>query len=439
MNDSVTRRMPRDPDDEGHSTLGGRYIAEHELASGGMATVYVGRDTVLDRPVAIKVLRPEPGRGPRDAFLREARTIASLRHAHIVDVYDAAVEGDVPYIVMEYVPGESLRDLIARDAPLEPARAALLIAAVAEALEYAHRRGVVHCDVKPANILLPAEDLPKIVDFGIAHVGNPTAAFRDEIVGTADYISPEQVEGVAPDGRADVYALAAVLYELLTGAPPFTGRNLAAVAAQRLSRPPEPPHRRNPTVPADLSAIVMRGLARDRELRYASAAEFAIALRRFAEGFTQTITRRVPADARTSSVTRSVARPIPEAGEMRTRTVTPPAPVPIPVQRRSARTPWGVLTALGALLAAGAAAFVLLASGIFGGDGGGTVVVPEVVNRRIDVAAEQIQGAELNVASPVQFVRGQQPLGTVIRQDPQPGAKLEPKSSVRLTVSLGPE
>jgi serine/threonine-protein kinase len=207
MNDPSTDRAPRRTGD-GLFTLSNRYVAEHELARGGMGTVYAGRDTVLARPVAIKVLLPEPGAEPRNEFLREARAVAALKHPHIVDVYDAGIEGETPYIVMEYVPGETLRELIERDAPLEPVKAAMLTAEIADALHYAHRRGVVHCDIKPGNILLPADDLPKIVDFGIAHSAGATATLTGTVLGTAAYIAPEQVQGQRPDGRTDVYSLA---------------------------------------------------------------------------------------------------------------------------------------------------------------------------------------------------------------------------------------
>ncbi|MER3421454.1 MAG: hypothetical protein C4290_13435, partial [Chloroflexota bacterium] len=174
MTEQPTGHTPREQKTSGLFTLGGRYVAEREIAQGGMGVVYAGRDTLLERPVAIKVLRLEPGREPRDEFLREARAAAALRHPHIVDVYDAGVERDRPYIVMEYVAGETLRDRLTREGPLAPLEATVLAAEIAEALDYAHRHGVVHCDVKPGNILLSPEQGPKIVDFGIARAGAGT-------------------------------------------------------------------------------------------------------------------------------------------------------------------------------------------------------------------------------------------------------------------------
>lgn len=426
MNDPSTRHVSGHAR-EGLFTLNGRYVAEHELARGGMGTVYGGRDSVLERPVAIKVLLPEPGAEPRNEFLREARAVAALKHPHIVDVYDAGVEGEKPYIVMEYVPGETLRELIARDAPVEPVRAAALAAEIASALDYAHRRGVVHCDIKPGNILLPAEDLPKIVDFGIAHSAGATGTFTDTVLGTAAYISPEQVQGERPDGRADVYSLAAVLYEMLIGQPPFAGRNLAAVAAQRLTQNPTPPHERNAAVPPDLSRVVMRGLAREREDRYASAAEFATALREFVEGVTRGVTRVVRPVARTSD-----AEPV----TIRREAHPWGQPEAVDETVRGRRAPWAALAVIGAVLAGAMAAAVILASGLIGG-GGTTVTVPDVVNMTLLDAPPLLQARGLDVD--VSFTSRQGDYGTVVDQEPKPSSRVKSGSTVTLTVIQPPQ
>ncbi len=416
MTEQPTGPTPREQTAPGLFTLGGRYVAEREIAQGGMGVVYAGRDTLLQRPVAIKVLRLEPGRESRDEFLREARAAAALRHPHIVDVYDAGVERDLPYIVMEYVPGETLRELLTREGPLEPLRAAALAAEVAEALDYAHRRGVVHCDVKPGNILLSPEQGPKIVDFGIARAGASTD--DGSIAGTAAYIAPEVVEGGTVDGRADVYSLAAVLYEMLTGSPPHVERDLAGVLARREQRRPLPPHERNPAVPPDLSALVMRALQPDPAGRFATAAEFATALRGFTEGLTHRIPRPTP------------ARPTAEDHP----TEVMPRP-PEAARRTRRRAPLLALVALALLLVVGGGA-VLLRAGPLGG--GGTVTVPEVINQRVDAAAERVHASGLQVASPVELVPNPAPLGTVIGQEPPPNTPVKRGSSVRLTVSTGP-
>lgn len=414
MTDPPSGRTPRELRTGEPLLFGGRYVAEEELARGGMGIVYAGRDRVLERPIAIKVLDPEPGAAPQRAFLREARAAAALKHPNIVDVYDAGVEGDTPYIVMEYVPGESLREVIAREAPVEPLRAATLAARIADALDYAHRRGVVHCDIKPGNILLPAEDVPKIVDFGIARTAGTTATLTEQVVGTAAYIAPEQVQGERPDGRADVYSLAAVLYEMLTGAPPFADRNLAVLAAQRLTQDPIPPHERVPSVPAALSYVVMRGLARDRDDRYTSAAEFAAALRDVVDGTTR-------------SLTRVIRSPVP-AGEV-TRTVTWGAVRPAAPPRR--RGVWLALASVGAVVAGMMAAVVLLTAGLID-IGSNVVTVPDVTNLSIMDAAPAIHARGLAIE--VEWVKGQRPYATVIGQEPVPGVRIRTGGTVKLQV-----
>lgn len=418
MTEQPTGRTPREQTASGLFTLGGRYVAEREIAQGGMGVVYAGRDTLLERPVAIKVLRLEPGRDSRDEFLREARAAAALRHAHIVDVYDAGVERDLPYIVMEYVPGETLRDLITREGPLEPLRAAALAAQIAEALDYAHRHGVVHCDVKPGNILLSPEQGPKIVDFGIARAG--TGTDDGSIAGTAPYIAPEVIERGVVDGRADVYSLAAVLYEMLTGSPPHLERDLAGMLTNHERRKPVPPHERNPAVPQELSAVVARALQADPTQRFASAAEFAAALRGFTEGLTRRMPR--PAPARSAAVEHP--------------TEVMPRP-PAAARRSGHRERRLALAAVGALLMAAIVGGAALArAGLVGGSG--TVMVPEVINQRVDAAAEQVHARGLQVASPVELVPNPAPLGTVIGQEPPPNTPVKRGSSVRLTVSTGP-
>lgn len=418
MTDQQTGRIPHERSSPGLFTLGGRYVAEREIAQGGMGVVYAGRDALLQRPVAIKVLRLEPGRESRDEFLREARAAAALRHAHIVDVYDAGVERDLPYIVMEYVPGETLRDLLTREGPLEPVQAALLAAQIAEALDYAHRRGVVHCDVKPGNILLSPEHGPKLVDFGIARAGASTD--DGSIAGTAAYIAPEVVAGGAVDGRADVYSLAAVLYELLTGQPPHLERDLAEMIARRERRRPLPPDERNPAVPHELSALVMRALEPDPTHRFATAAEFAAALRAFSEGVTRRIARPVaPVTPSTDQATEVMPRPVAAAPR---------------AKRRGARLALGMVAV--ALVAAVVGAAALLRVGLPGGTG--TVMVPEVINQRVDAAAERVHTSGLQVASPVELVSNPAPLGTVIGQEPPPNTPVKRGTSVHLTVSTGP-
>ena len=407
--------------------MGGRYALERELARGGMATVYLAQDQLLNRAVAVKVLTGDADPRERDAFLREARAAAGLGHPNIVDVYDAGVEGRLRFIVMEYVPGETLRDVIAREAPLHPRAAADLAIRLAEALDYGHRRGVIHCDVKPGNVLLSELDEPKIVDFGIARTMSASADLTTTIAGTVGYISPEQVEGERLDGRADVYSLSAVLYEMLSGTPPFTGANLAAVAAQRLTRPPTPLRERNAAVPPRLEAIVMRGLARAPEDRPATAHDLAEELRAFLAGAPETATRRAapPVEGHTERI--SVAR-----------RPAPTAPVAQAAARGPGKKPWLFLAVAGTLAAVLTALIVLLSANLVDFGGTANATVPEATGARIDDAAKRIQDAGLTVRE-VSFVRDPAPFGTVIAQEPPPAQARKSGDGVDLRVSLGSE
>jgi serine/threonine-protein kinase len=246
-----------------------------------MAEVFAGHDTVLDRAVAIKVLRPQFAADPAfaDRFLREARATAGLLHPNVVAVFDAGTEDGRHFIVMEQVPGRTLRDLLAERGTL-PVRPALAIAAeVAAALEAAHAHGLVHRDVKPANVMVGG-DMIKVVDFGIAQsagsMTEPTSS--GPVLGTPLYLAPEQAEGRAPDARGDLYALGVCLYEMLTGRPPFTGPTGLAIAYQHVHEQPTPPRELRPGLPEALEAVVMRAMAKDPDERFQTASQLRAAL-----------------------------------------------------------------------------------------------------------------------------------------------------------------
>ncbi len=254
-------------------TLGGRYLVETLIASGGMARVYRGRDSVLGRIVAIKVLVPPLDSDPEFVarFRREARSAAGLNHPGVVAVFDTGSDGNVQYIVMEYVEGHTLAGIIRREAPLPPGRAAEIGMAVSEALSAAHQKGLVHRDVKPANIMVTPSGAIKVMDFGIARAATDTLTRTGRILGTAAYLSPEQARGQPADPRSDLYSLGCVLYETLTGRPPFTGESPVAVASRHVAEEPEPPSKVNPDVPAALESVVLKALAKDPAIRYQSA------------------------------------------------------------------------------------------------------------------------------------------------------------------------
>lgn len=265
--------------------LAGRYLLEREIASGGMGTVWRARDEVLGRPVAVKVLHERLARDPDvvDRFRREAVAAARLSHPSVVRVFDTGIDDRVCYIVMELSEGRTLESVLAEDGPLPPLDAARIVRGVLLGLDHAHRQGVVHRDVKPANILLD-RGFVKVADFGIAK-----AAFAADdltttgnLLGTARYLAPEQVRGDPVDGRTDLYAAGLVLYESVTGRAPFEGDSHIASAMMRLSKDPVPPRAIRSGIPRELDAVIMRALAREPKDRFQRAEEMGGALDRFA-------------------------------------------------------------------------------------------------------------------------------------------------------------
>ncbi len=256
--------------------LVGRYRIVRHLARGGMAEVYLGHDQLLDRPVAIKSLLPELARDSDfvERFRREARSAAALNHMNIVSVYDFGEDEGTYFIVMEYVDGVTLREIIRSEAPMEPARSLAIAADVAAALAVAHGHGIIHRDVKPANVLIAAS-VVKVADFGIARAGDGREGLTmpGAVIGTATYLSPEQAQGLATDERSDLYSLGMVLYEMLAGSPPFSGGNPVAVGFKQLSEIPDPPSSHNPAVASDVDAVVAKVLSSDPDARQRTAEE----------------------------------------------------------------------------------------------------------------------------------------------------------------------
>jgi beta-lactam-binding protein with PASTA domain/predicted Ser/Thr protein kinase len=273
--------------------LSDRYELGDILGFGGMSEVHLARDLRLHRDVAVKVLRADLARDPSFylRFRREAQNAAALQHQSIVAVYDTGEAdtpaGPLPYIVMEYVDGVTLRDIVHNEGPLPPRRAIEIIADACQALNFSHQNGIIHRDVKPANIMISATNAVKVMDFGIARAiadtGNSvtqTAA----VIGTAQYLSPEQARGEPVDARSDVYSLGCVLYEIVTGEPPFTGDSPVAVAYQHVREDPIPPSKRHAGVSADLDAVILKALAKNPENRYQTAAEMRADLVRVHSG-----------------------------------------------------------------------------------------------------------------------------------------------------------
>ncbi len=268
----------------------GRYALKQQLGQGGLGTVFEAWDPLLSRMVAVKTLQFDidtPSRVSLDAlFLNEARAAAGLNHSHIVTVHDAGLSAHGVYIAMERLRGRDLRQALQSGWQPSPAEAALLVRRVADALAYAHARGVVHCDIKPANIFLTRRDRPKVLDFGIARVAHHAAlpALDGVVAGSPHYQAPEQLQGANVDARTDIYSLGTVLYELLTGRKAFDGDSLEQIRDAVALHHPTPPHEHRAEVPLVLSAITMRAMARHPDERFASAVDMAQALRQWLAG-----------------------------------------------------------------------------------------------------------------------------------------------------------
>jgi serine/threonine protein kinase len=268
-----------------HRLLSGRYRIEEFLGQGGMARVYRGMDLVLGRTVAVKVLNEQLSRDPRAVkrFRREAQAAAGLSHPGIVAVFDTGSDGDVQYIVMEYVIGKTLADILREEGPLPPEHAAALASAVAASLAHAHAKGIVHRDIKPANIMRTPSGEVKVMDFGIARAASlDTLTQTATIMGTASYLAPEQAQGDPVDARTDVYSLGAVLYEMLIGRPPFIADSPVAVVYKHVGEDPVPPSRVDPRVGPDMDSVVLTAMAKDPAARYQTAHAMGQDLNQFA-------------------------------------------------------------------------------------------------------------------------------------------------------------
>ncbi len=338
--------------------LGDRYRLDHKLARGGMATVWVAEDPLLSRNVAVKLLHPELAvdDGLRARFRNEAIAAARLTHPGIVATYDTGDDDGVAYIVMELVDGFNLRHILDRNGRLAVGDAVNIGSQVAEALDHAHRHGLVHRDVKPANVLVQPDGRVKVTDFGIAKAtGTDDLTRTGTVIGTARYLAPEQVNGETVDARADVYALGLVLYEMLTGRPPFGGDTDVATAVARLTSTPDPIRSLRPEVPRTVEDVVARSLARDPEYRYSTARELRDALTASVKAPAAPGMRTPPPVRSAPAPTTSTGPPTPPPRLADPQASGPLRPIPSASRRhtpsRPARWPWALL----ALLLVGAA------------------------------------------------------------------------------------
>jgi hypothetical protein len=264
----------------------GRYTIESELGQGGMGKVYLARDPVIGRNVALKVITIRPDLSDEEAgqyrerFLREAQAAGALIHPNIVSVHDIGMDAasGCPYIVMEHVPGQDLKKVILSRAPLQPEESVSIVVQIAQALDYAHRRGIVHRDIKPANVLITDQGKVKITDFGVARLPGSDLTRSDQFVGSPGFMSPEQLQGAAVDGRADLFSLGVILYELLAGKAPFDGGTVSEVLYRITTQPAEPPSEAHPNVSPDFDRILEKALAKDPASRFQTGHEMIAVL-----------------------------------------------------------------------------------------------------------------------------------------------------------------
>ncbi len=409
-------------------TLDNRYTILERVGGGGMADVYRAHDKLLDRSVAVKVLRSQFTDDDEfvTRFRREAQAAARLSHPNIVNIYDVGRDDDSYYIVMEYISGETLKDRIVREGPLPVETAVRVALEIAEALEHAHQNNIVHCDIKPHNILMTRTGRVKVTDFGIARaVTSATMTQTGTIIGSVHYFSPEQAKGAPVSAKSDIYSLGAVMYEMLTGAVPFTGETPISIAIKHLQDDPQPLREINPAVPPILEALVLKAMAKNPEQRFTDVGAMIADLRSAQHYLRDDHTRRLSKEDFPTQVLPRVDVPEPPANG--------DEPEGQPQGTRTKRT-W--LWALAGLLVIAFAAGAFLAFGKFWSTN--EVVVPSVVGKQVDTARNIILSNNLRVSVTDAF-HEKVIAGYVISQSPEAGATVKEQRTVMIVVSKGPE
>ncbi|TDW89742.1 MULTISPECIES: Stk1 family PASTA domain-containing Ser/Thr kinase [Kribbella] len=441
--------------------VGGRYEEGEPLGRGGMAEVRKGLDNRLGRSVAIKRLRVDLASDAtfQARFRREAQSAASLNHPTIVSVYDTGEEPDpngsgvtIPYIVMELVTGKTLRDLIREGRKIMPERALEITSGVLEALDYSHRAGIVHRDIKPGNVMLTPQGQVKVMDFGIARAVADTSSTMTQtaaVIGTAQYLSPEQARGETVDARSDLYSTGCLLYELLTGRPPFVGESPVSVAYQHVREQPLPPSSFDPDIPPEVDAVVLKALAKSREERYQSASEMRADIHRVLAGQQVTAPMAAVAETRSMAPTAVAAAATQQYQQTSANDLLPPGGDDLDEAQdaRSRRNRGLAYFLLGlAIVAVAVGAYALFSNMNKDNNagGGGTTATPVAKVAVPDVSGKSVADATALLADKgLKFAQGPSETsdtvgrGSAIRQTPPAGTEAEQGSTVTVVFSSG--
>jgi beta-lactam-binding protein with PASTA domain len=407
---------------EAGTVIDGRYRVVARLGSGGMADVYLAHDTLLGRQVALKLLHERFAEDQEfvERFRREASSAAGLSHPNVVAVFDRGEWNGTYYIAMEYLPGRSLKAVVREHGPLSPPDATDIVVQILLATRFAHKRGIIHRDIKPHNVILDEEGRAKVTDFGIARAGASDMTMTGSIMGTAQYLSPEQAQGHAVSETSDLYAVGVVLYELLTGSVPFEGESAVSIALKQVSVEPTPPSERNPEVGPALDAVVMRALAKDPLARFASADEFIAALQQAREGIAPAPAFNGTPPARDAAAALLVP-PLPGDGQSSSADAA----------RRRKRALWVAGGAAALAIVAAVVLLFLLPSKT------GRVTVPDVTGETQSAAVASLRREGLEPVSSL-AANAHVASGRVIGTTPPSGTVVKKGSRVSVFVSSGP-
>jgi serine/threonine-protein kinase len=404
-----------------NTTVDGRYRILGRIGSGGMADVYLAEDSHLGREVALKVLHRRFAQDAEfvERFRREARAAAGLQHPNVVGVYDRGDHEGTYYIAMEHLSGRTLKDIVIQEAPLDQGRTIDLGVSILQAAAFAHRHGVIHRDFKPHNVIVDEEGVPKVTDFGIARAGVSEMTETGSIMGTAQYLSPEQAQGHSVNAASDIYSIGIMLYEMLTGRLPFGGDSAVSIALKHLSEPPPPMSGEGLTIEPNLEAVVMGALAKDPAARWASAEDFAAAL----EACRPYVAAQAAGAERTEVAGGTAA--FASVPVVATEVVAEDSE---PEEERRRRWPIVILGLL-VLALIGLMAFAFTRPE--------EVDVPRVVGQQLTDARERLDRAGFEQVE-VERERSLAPLDRVLRQDPDAGEAAPKGEAVKLIVSGGP-